>query len=54
MHVLDGALTVHVDNREWTLLSGDSITFAAIAPHFVRNNSKRTTRIELVITPPSF
>lgn len=54
IHVLDGTLTVHVADREWTLSSGDSITFSAIAPHFVKNNGTSPTRIELVVTPPSF
>jgi transcriptional regulator with XRE-family HTH domain len=54
MHVRTGALVVHVGDREWTLEEGDSITFDANEPHFVRNKGKVATKIQLVITPPSF
>jgi transcriptional regulator with XRE-family HTH domain len=54
IHVRVGALVVQVDSREWKLDAGDSITFDANEPHFVRNDGGITTQILLVITPPSF
>ena len=54
IHVRTGELVVRVAESEWTLYEGDSITFDANEPHFVRNKGKVPAQIQLVITPPSF
>jgi transcriptional regulator with XRE-family HTH domain len=54
IHVRAGELVVRVAHNEWTLKEGDSITFDANEPHFVRNKAKARAQIQLVITPPSF
>lgn len=54
IHVRAGELVVRVGDREWTLGEGDSITFDANVPHFVRNKARVAAQIELVVTPPSF
>jgi transcriptional regulator with XRE-family HTH domain len=54
IHVRAGELVVRVAENEWTLKEGDSITFDANEPHFVRNKGKVAAQLLLVITPPSF
>lgn len=54
IHVRSGELIVCVGDSQWTLNEGDSVTFDANEPHFVRNKSNAPAQIQLVITPPSF
>lgn len=50
--VVDGELTVSTNNKEYTLLQGDSITFRADKPHAYHNSGNGLTRLSMVIYYP--
>jgi len=54
IHTQKGEFAVQVGDRLWKLQAGDSVTFAASEPHFVRNDSSNQATILVVVTPPSF
>jgi transcriptional regulator with XRE-family HTH domain len=54
LQIFSGELVVSIAGTEWQLNEGDAITFQALEPHFIRNNSKQNTRIQVVVTPPRF
>lgn len=54
IHILSGSLEVNVGSEAFALLEGDSITYDAGLPHFVRNESSQKAVAIAVVTPPSF
>jgi transcriptional regulator with XRE-family HTH domain len=54
IHLLEGSLAVSVDGREYILEDGDSVTYEATLPHFVRNPGNETAVAIAAVTPPSF
>jgi len=54
IHLLEGSLAVSVDGREYVLEDGDSVTYEATLPHFVRNPGNETAVAIAAVTPPSF
>ena len=49
-----GVLVVHVGDEEFELEDGDTITYDAATPHYVRNLGKATVHALAAVTPPSF
>jgi transcriptional regulator with XRE-family HTH domain len=54
IHILEGSLEVTVGEQTFLLGEGDSITYEAVLPHFVRNPGKATAVAIAAVTPPSF
>ncbi|HET6745595.1 MAG TPA: MerR family transcriptional regulator [Candidatus Limnocylindria bacterium] len=55
MYVLDGALTIWLDERErYRLEAGDALTFPSTLPHRWRNRADGETRLLWINTPPTF
>jgi transcriptional regulator with XRE-family HTH domain len=54
IHILTGTLNVQVGDAEFVLEDGDSITYDASTPHFVKNATRRQVVALAVVTPPSF
>jgi transcriptional regulator with XRE-family HTH domain len=54
IHILSGSLEVSVGSDSFELREGDSITYDAGQPHFVRNTSSRKAVAIAAVTPPSF
>lgn len=52
--LLEGKLTVWVDDTEYVLEPGDAITFSSRSPHRWRNPSNAPARAFWVITPASY
>lgn len=52
--VLSGRLTLEVGDETWVLRASDSCTFDSRLPHRYRNDSARTCRFLLAVTPPSY
>lgn len=42
-YIIKGELTVSLDDNEYVLQQGDSISFKSIRPHKIKNNSPQTT-----------
>ncbi|PKG24873.1 helix-turn-helix domain-containing protein [Niallia nealsonii] len=51
--VFDGELTIRVNSEEYTLKSGDSITFKADKPHAYHNFGESLTRLSMTIYYPA-
>jgi transcriptional regulator with XRE-family HTH domain len=51
---LDGTVVLVIDDREFTLTAGDSISFDSSRPHRVENRSDRVATLVTAITPPAF
>jgi transcriptional regulator with XRE-family HTH domain len=47
--VFDGELSLRVNNNEYTLKSGDSITFKADKPHVYYNSGQTVTRLSMIL-----
>jgi len=47
--VFDGELTLRVNNNEYTLKTGDSITFNADKPHVYHNSGQTVTRLSMIL-----
>lgn len=54
IHILEGSLEVSVGDRAFLLEEGDSITYDAGRPHFVRNLGDEKAVAIAAVTPPSF
>jgi transcriptional regulator with XRE-family HTH domain len=54
IHIISGSLEVNVGSDSFGLQEGDSITYDAGLPHFVRNTSSQKAVAIAVVTPPSF
>jgi transcriptional regulator with XRE-family HTH domain len=54
IHILEGSLEVTVGEQMFLLEEGDSITYEAVLPHFVRNPGDGTAVAIAAVTPPSF
>jgi transcriptional regulator with XRE-family HTH domain len=54
IHLLEGSLEVSVGERQFLLEAGDSITYEAQLPHFVRNLAGEPAVAIAAVTPPSF
>ena len=54
IHLLAGSLEVSVGGEAFALQEGDSITYEAALPHFVRNLGRVTAVAIAAVTPPSF
>jgi DNA-binding transcriptional MerR regulator/quercetin dioxygenase-like cupin family protein len=55
MYILDGALTIWLDERErYRLEAGDALTFPSSLPHRWRNRADGETRLLWINTPPTF
>jgi uncharacterized cupin superfamily protein len=54
IHILSGSLEVNVGSESFNLEEGDSVTYDAGLPHFVRNTSSRKAVALAAVTPPSF
>ena len=54
IHILAGSLEVNVGEQAFALVEGDSITYEAVQPHFVRNVGEVTAVAIAAVTPPSF
>jgi XRE family transcriptional regulator, regulator of sulfur utilization len=50
--VFEGELTVHINNDEYTVKSGDSIKFKADRPHTYHNSGETLTRLSMIIYYP--
>ena len=54
IHILSGTLEVNIGSERFELREGDSITYDAGLPHFVRNTASRKAVALAAVTPPSF
>lgn len=54
IHLLEGVLEVNVAEGVFLLEEGDSITYEATLPHFVRNPGDEKALAIASVTPPSF
>jgi len=52
--VLEGELTVVVEEQSHVLFAGDSIYFDSRLPHLYRNDGKHRTVYIVTVTPPSY
>jgi transcriptional regulator with XRE-family HTH domain len=53
VHVLSGSIEGHVDDRDFILYEGDTVTYDADLPHWWRNATRKKAVLLLVGTPPS-
>jgi transcriptional regulator with XRE-family HTH domain len=53
-YVLQGAVIINVDGKEYLVKTGDSIHFPSHLPHFWQNPLKHTSKILCVLTPVIF
>ena len=51
---LKGSIVVTIEEQEFVLTEGDSISFDCLRPHRVENRSSATAIVVSAITPPSF
>jgi len=54
VYVLEGAITVNIDGKEYLTKAGDSIHYPSKLPHFWVNPLKQKTKILTVLTPVIF
>lgn len=54
IHVLDGAIIVDLDGKEYLVKSGDSFHFPSTIPHILINPLDRPSKILTVVTPIIF
>jgi transcriptional regulator with XRE-family HTH domain len=52
LHVVDGTLTLEVDEVEHTVAAGGAALFHADRPHVYRNDHKRPVRLVMVVLQP--
>ncbi|HET7627090.1 MAG TPA: XRE family transcriptional regulator [Bacillales bacterium] len=50
--VFEGELTVRVNDKEYTVQSGDAIQFKADRPHVYHNSGERLTRVSMILYYP--
>lgn len=53
MYVLDGVVTVEIEDKQHTVDAGDAITFDSLLPHRYVNLSDCVARLLLSVTPPN-
>jgi transcriptional regulator with XRE-family HTH domain len=52
--ILEGKLTVWIDGEEFEIGPGDSMALDPSLPHRIENRGKKTVRMVIALTPPSF
>ncbi|SDT29077.1 helix-turn-helix domain-containing protein [Jiangella sp. DSM 45060] len=51
--VIDGTVTAEVDGARYEVVAGESITFDSRLPHRYVNDTDRTVRLVIAVTPPT-
>jgi len=54
VHLLSGHLEIHVGAASYALLPGDTVTYDAALPHWMRNVGETPAVVLSAMTPPSF
>ena len=53
-YVIEGAITIVIDNEKYQAKKGESFSIACDKPHFLENNSGRLAKVIWISSPPSF
>ena len=53
-YVIDGTITVVIDNERFQAKKGESFYLACNKPHFLENNTARSAKVIWISSPPSF
>ena len=53
-YVIEGAITIVIDNEKYQAKKGESFSIACDKPHYLENNSGRLAKVIWISSPPSF
>lgn len=54
LYVINGSLTLTLNDQAWALHAGDSARIPALTPHLWKNDTDEDVEVIYAITPPSF